>query len=432
MKATIYIFMVVLVLMIFQCGLSSNGKDAIDSDEDIMRRDEDVRDVRIDLYGEDIDEKLDNYREYIFNYDHTDAQPPNECTIPVVDDICPGCIQLTCLADVELWDVWGDKIVYTSTISLPTDYVYLYDLSDNSERPLVEIPYLNNIRPEPRSISVFEDRAIIYVTYHSSQLVGYLAIIDLSLGILEDMIEVDDNIKIVFFSPIDFYGDKVVFYAYYYETHGTSTFAIYQIFIYNILTKEFRQMTFDPVGKEFPKIYGNQIIFNGHGRDGVDINHCELIDAITGERRDLTEYRPSEQWSCSIWGNKVSWTDYRNAPEGYWGATDIYWCELPNCDVHYPGTTNWAAQWWSQISDVAIAWVDLRNDESPLNMDGPHDNFEVWAKRLPDGEEVQMVTHCSGFVLFEDKIFFTRKVDPDNPDPNISRADAIFMKEIPY
>jgi|GEM_PF-2391322 len=430
MKATIYIFMVVLVLMIFQCGLSSNGKDAIDSDEDIMRRDEDVRDVRIDLPGEDIDEKLDNYREYIFNYDHTDAQPPNECTIPVVDDICPGCIQLTCLADVEHWDVWNDKIVYTSTISLPTDYVYLYDLRDNSERPLVELPYLNNIRPGVVSIHLFENKAALHIIYDSAA-EWYIAIIDISTGVLEDIVTGDGTFGILM-TPwsMDIYDDKVVFEGLKHETYRTTT----TVFIFNLISKEFRQMTFDPGGKEFPRIYGNLIVFTGDGINGLDRPHCELIDAITGERRDLTEYRPSDQWSCFIWGNKVSWTDHRNAPGGYWGAsnTDIYWCELPNCDVHYPGTTNWAAQWWSQISDVALAWVDLRNDESPLNMDGPHDNFEVWAKRLPDGEEVQMVTHCSGFVLFEDKIFFTRKVDPDNPDPNISRADAIFMKEIPY
>lgn len=127
------------------------------------------------------------------------------------------------------------------------------------------------------------------------------------------------------------------------------------IYLYNLKTKETRQITSDPKAQGKPDIYNDIIVWHDKRHDNWDIY---LYNLTTGEERRLTD-DPADQFSPVIYGNYIVWVDARN---GNW---DIFMHDLSS------GTTKCicdepSKQWWPQIWKDTVLWVDERGGESAI------------------------------------------------------------------
>ncbi|OHB90053.1 MAG: hypothetical protein A3C38_04295 [Planctomycetes bacterium RIFCSPHIGHO2_02_FULL_50_42] len=145
------------------------------------------------------------------------------------------------------------------------------------------------------------------------------------------------------------WGDSVVW------EDWRNGYGLGDIYLYNLKTKETRQITTDPGAQGKPDIYKDVIVWHDKRNGNWDIY---LYDLDKGEERRLTD-DPADQFSPVIHGDHVVWVDSRN---GNW---DIFTHNLSTgtttCICNDP-----SKQWWPQIWKNTILWVDERAGESAI------------------------------------------------------------------
>ncbi|MFQ5956355.1 MAG: hypothetical protein ACE5KK_01125 [Candidatus Brocadiales bacterium] len=127
------------------------------------------------------------------------------------------------------------------------------------------------------------------------------------------------------------------------------------IYLYNLKTKETRQITSDPDPQGKPDIYKDTIVWHDKRHDNWDIY---LYDLTKGEERRLTD-DPADQFSPVVYGDYIVWVDARN---GNW---DIFMHDLSTgatrCICDEP-----SKQWWPQIWKNRVLWADERKESSAI------------------------------------------------------------------
>lgn len=390
-------------------------------DETIDTGTEDTVDTIPDIIDPDVGE--DPPRDFPM-----DLETPEGCEVPIMD--CgPGCRQLTCAGPVREWDVWGDRLVYSTTESgYNPYYIYVVDIMENTEMPIHEFPLISGDRPLVWSISLFENRLACNVKYThlpEEEPGEYIYLIDIVSGTSQQIISLD---KAAIIRSIDLFGDNLVWYGYGEGEYNEKT----NIYLFNLDIMEMRYLTNEPCCNWQARIYDTKVVY--HDGWTTTMSHdCKLIDIETEEEVIITNH-DRDQWDCRIWGNRIAWTDHRNSLGGYYSTSnaDIYWCDLPDCDPHHAATTNWAGQILPEIWEDIIVWMDFRNDHNPLGLESPdHSNLEIWGVNVNEGEEVQLASHdriLDDFRVHNNKLFFKMPVDPDD----LYKTSAVFMKDLPF
>jgi beta propeller repeat protein len=316
-----------------------------------------------------------------------------DCTIPV-RDCGPGCRQVTCAADTlssYLWDVYHDVLVYMA--GTPEADPYLLTLFEKrldigEEKKIYEFyEYVDDyiIPSMPKSFAFF-DNILTYAVYNRGveepECRGILELFNLNFASKETLICYSDWSAV---EEADMHDDILVWSGY--EADSPHR-AIRDLFLFNLDTREKVQLT-DGARAYAPKLWGRQFVFEMGDREVTNSWDVFLWDLDTMSYRNLTLH-PSDQWSPDIWENRVVWVDHRNDPSGNYIAphnSDIYWCELPDCEP-VPATTNWATQEHPTVGGDWIAWIDYRNDVNPLNpASSYHENLEIWGYNISIGEE---------------------------------------------
>lgn len=436
MSNGIFIILPASVLLLSHCKCSSNSDGASDGAESELSEDREM--AGDEGWAEDMapgdeagmdspDHDLDGSEDYYSDLPE-DLEMPEGCRVPIMD--CgPGCRQLTCAESVWEWDVWGDKLVYATTVpGNNPSYFYLVDIPDGAETRILDIPLLNDDRPHAKSISLFEDSLACYVWYShqpEEEPAKYVKLIDISLGTSRDLLSLN---KTAVFWSVSMFGENIVW-----SGHNEAESAMSSnVFLFDLGAMEMRYLTNEPCCNYEARIYENNVVYHD-GWTMTGSHDCKLIDLWTEEDVNITNH-PRDQWDCRIWGGRIAWTDHRNAPGGYAGTNnaDIYWCDLPDCATHHAATTNWAGQVEPEIWEDIIVWLDFRNDHNPLDLESPdHSNLEIWGINVNSGEEVQLASHdqiLSEFRVHDDKLFFRMAIDPDR----IYSTSAVFMKDLPF
>jgi beta propeller repeat protein len=116
------------------------------------------------------------------------------------------------------------------------------------------------------------------------------------------------------------------------------------------------------------------------------------------------------QWEPRIRGDKVVWTDHRNAPGDFWnkGNSDIYLHDLSTGKT-VAVTTHPARQESPDVEGDWVVWQDFRNNPDPT----PRTNItqtDVYARNMKTGQEAR-VTSYTGLVQW----------------PRIDRGRVFFM-----
>jgi len=124
---------------------------------------------------------------------------------------------------------------------------------------------------------------------------------------------------------------------------------------------------------------------------GAIHNQIVLCDTRTEARRVLAPH-PADQWRARIEGDRVVWTDHRNAPGSYMrpGNSDIYAHDLSTGQTT-PVCTHPAQQVRPDIDGSVVVWQDWRNNADPApSYSHERTNADIYVKDLKTGKEVHL------------------------------------------
>jgi len=240
------------------------------------------------------------------------------------------------------------------------------------------------------------------------------------------------------------YGDRIVWQNY------IPMFGERNIYIYDISTREMKQITTGSFIKESPAIYGDKIVW--HYWDFSGANDIYMYDLITEDIVCVTENSFCKTTSNpDIYGNKIIWKDKdiymydvaagketqitNNGSVSYISSPAIYkdkivWSDERTHDYSiymYNLTTEKESQIKANssafgtspvISDDRIVWVDNRNN-----------NHDLYLYNLLIGEEIQLIIHPSAQMhpaVYGDRIVWQ---DYRNGDCNIYMATVHFPSD---
>jgi hypothetical protein len=360
-----------------------------------------------------------------------DLESPDGCRVPILD--CgPGCRQVTCMGTIIMqysYDLYENYLAYFSR-----DELFLKDLESGEEKMLYQYSYHVYVD----YLAMYGDRIVFTKwpvreggTYGPIQLMMY----DTASSTLEEIYNTcggpilpDGNPCVVnTLLYLDMYGDKLV------TVTGDRSWGedLYEVFMFDFNLRDMIQISETPYhsGAFLPRIWGDTVVFSYMGSPF----RIMVIDLETGSTRPLTDDVPADQWHADIWGGRVVWTDHRNGPGGYYGThnTDIYWCDLPDCEPR-PATTDPMTQDWPSVEGDWIVWVDFRNDPYPLDPELPiHENLEIWGYHVPTDTEVQ-VASFNPDLLFAPIVYNGRVYFQGSPTGNVNDGTtAIFEVVLP-
>lgn len=187
------------------------------------------------------------------------------------------------------------------------------------------------------------------------------------------------------------------------------------IYLYNLKTRETRQITDDPEAQGKPDIYKDSIVWHDKRHGNWDIY---LYDLAKGEERRLTD-DPADQFSPVIYGNHVVWVDGRN---GNW---DIFMHDLSTgtttCICQKP-----SKQWWPQIWKNTVLWVDDNSSSGGKNT-------AIYVYDITTGKEEPLCNSAAPQrqpAVYEDRIVW---MDFRNGNPDQMRQGNwdIFITSLP-
>jgi hypothetical protein len=206
-----------------------------------------------------------------------------------------------------------------------------------------------------------------------------------------------------------------------------------KIAVYDLRTRQKTRLIDPPEGRmiDSPSIYGNKIVFaavDSHeyfqaalsSRLGPPPNFdIFLFDLQTDEFRQLTAERHS-QMSPRIWGDTVVWLDARNQPrDQYPPPWDVYALDLKT-NIETRITSNSTAEGYSQlaISGSLVVWTDMRHADpgalSHASNDSKYNN-EIYLYDLATGQERRL----------------TASAENDH-SPDIDGNHVVWLRQIDY
>jgi len=404
-----------LLFLAASCSPGRGGEDGGDpeGDGDAAHEDDDRRDEPEDVNGSD---------EVADGIEDAPDDSPAECYLPI-RDCGPGCRQVTCVGVVSSsWtcDTSEGKLAYYSGLpAVPSGVgVYVKDLAADEEKLVVEYPDASH-----RCMYLAMHNGII--AYDNDTIGDSIADISLYLHDLDASLDTTllsytgtatEDIPTIKY--IDIYKDIIVWDG---KPEGEYLDGT-DLFMFDIRSMERTKLT-DNLRCHAPRIWGRDIVCNASWSDNGD--DVGLFNLDAGELVDLTNL-PASQDDVDIKEGRVVWADTRNGT-----CSDIYWCDLPECEPQ-PATTNWACQDDPSLGDNWIVWQDYRNDSLPLTRDAPgHDNIEVWGYNVTTGEEHQLASfgEITGqrLVVDNNKLYFLMNADPDG---TIVETGAIFELDL--
>jgi TolB protein len=162
----------------------------------------------------------------------------------------------------------------------------------------------------------------------------------------------------------------------------------YDIFMFDLIEGEERQITLDMSAQLKADISGNFIVWEDYRNLDSEIY---LYDINSRVEKRIT-FNRNEQLNPALDGNYVVWEDYRN------GNSDIYLYDIDK-DLEKQITDDPASQIYPAISGRYIVWLDYRNDNSEIYLYDMDKEVEI---RITDDQAYQGPPSIS-----EDKIVYS-------------------------
>ncbi|MBU7028435.1 MAG: hypothetical protein HXS48_15995, partial [Theionarchaea archaeon] len=148
----------------------------------------------------------------------------------------------------------------------------------------------------------------------------------------------------------------------------------YDIYGYDLVTKEEFQITEDTSDQLSPTIYGNTVVWEDYRNGNYDIYGYDLV---TKEEFQITE-DTSNQKLPAIYEETIVWADNRN------GNYDIYGYDL-SAGKEFPIIVNSTDQIFPAIYDDIVVWMDSANDQ----------RYNIYGYDLSTEEEFQIAPESS-------------------------------------
>lgn len=142
---------------------------------------------------------------------------------------------------------------------------------------------------------------------------------------------------------------------------------------------------------EAVEIHGNYVVFD-RLTTGFGWNPC-IYDIRTGIAESIL-MDAIDQWGTQVDGDWVVWIDQRNDPEGTAyspRSPDLYGWQISSRTEH-PMAVATGAQMQHFLKEGWLLWSDYRNDPTDPSGSWGSTNSDVYARRMPDGPEVQITT----------------------------------------
>ncbi|AKB36590.1 cell surface protein [Methanosarcina siciliae C2J] len=165
----------------------------------------------------------------------------------------------------------------------------------------------------------------------------------------------------------------------------------FDIWMYNLSTREETRVTTSESYKHHPKIYYDKIVWEDWRNGDWDIY---MYNISTSKETRITN--SGSAYNPDIYGDRIVWVDYRN--NSLSGNSDIYMYDI-STSKESQITTNATYQFRPIIYKDRIAWTDWRN--------GGMNNSDIYMYDISTSEETQITTNGSvqlSPAIYEDKI----------------------------
>lgn len=189
------------------------------------------------------------------------------------------------------------------------------------------------------------------------------------------------------------YGDRIIWIDG--RSQNLENYSIlgnFDIWMYNLSTREETQVTTSESCKHYPKIYDDKIVWGDRRNGDSDIY---MYDLSTSKESKITN--SGRAHNPGIYGDIIVWEDYRNDSSRN-GNSDIYMYNL-SISKESQITTNATYQFRPIIYKDRIAWMDWRN--------GGMNNSDIYMYDISTSKETQITTNGSvqlSPAIYEDKI----------------------------
>ena len=218
------------------------------------------------------------------------------------------------------------------------------------------------------------------------------------------------------------YGNNVVWQDHRNDPDGDigGEFHNADIYIFNLITKEEIQITNDPNDQLYPDIYENNVVWADF-RDTTDFGSNDyniyMYNLETHEEHRITDAFRS-QTKPNIYGNYIVWEDWR------YSRSDIFYYDMSTEEENYiTRDTNYQND--PEIYENKIAWSDGRNGNKDIYLFDLETNEE---KQITNNPEIQRDPEIyNNFIIWIDH---RNKVDEDDWNTDIYAYDLDIEEEI--
>ena len=156
----------------------------------------------------------------------------------------------------------------------------------------------------------------------------------------------------------------------------------YDVFMFDLIKEEERQITLDMSAQMKADISRNYIVWEDYRNLDSEIY---LYDINSRVEKRIT-FNESEQLNPALDGNYIVWEDYRS------GNSDIYLYDIEK-DVEKQITTDASYQIYPEISGKYVVWLDYRHDNSEIYLYDIEKDVEI---RITDDPAYQGPPSISG------------------------------------
>ena len=290
--------------------------------------------------------------------------------------------------------IYGNKIVWVEEVALGNNIIYLYDLSKEEKKKII-----NDSRPQG-SPKIYGDKIVWidqrnkYSTRTSKYPTEDIYIYDLSTGEEKRITQEDcsyENGMAVYHSHdyvnVAIYGDKIVWEELIYKESEYRVIRDYDIVLYDLSTGEEKRITDDLIPQHNPKVYENKVIWEEivqkSDSKGYNARIC-LYDLSTNQKSIIATdvcNNNTVYGLSAIYGDKIVWNGVKN------GISSIFLYDISKGEEEviaygysgFPAICENAIVWAYNEEDYFEMYIcfigeTLPNSESPSTFTESHED----------------------------------------------------------
>ena len=209
---------------------------------------------------------------------------------------------------------------------------------------------------------------------------------------LENMMVAPEGFTEIFYSLPRIDNNKMAYYKLFGTTNLSDPSQI-QLWVYNIETKEHKQITddkYDTNKKRYHDINGNYVVWTEHRDEIEDSNQVFLYNLVTDEEKCITCGGGDKigRQNTTAWDDYISWLECR----------DSYYCDVVLYQIskneitnitNTGGDENRIVKTKPVVKNNKIAWAESRNDDGEYT-EGFAKNYDIFIYDLETNTETQL------------------------------------------